>query len=155
MNKYSITLIITLTLLLNLFLIWINVQFKWWWIIPISILSSYVGNVLKATFQGFNIKNVERYIFDYDENRQIFEITIVEDFQGTVSIISGSFINNTNLSKEDFQMMLYKQAKKKEISSELIEGKQVIKHYKHLQETITIRFEQLIFKGKYYDYENR
>lgn len=149
MNKYSIIVIVCLTIIINILGSILNFKIKWWWLIPIVWIGSYIGKIIKATLDGFNVNEVTK--FEINNGNQSFEIKVVEDFKGTISLISGNFINNINLSKEDFQLLLYKQTNKNEVIPVLMKGNPVIKYYLYKDNPLEVKFETLKFRGKAYE----
>ena len=149
MNKYSVIIIVCLTIIINILGSIFNFKINWWWLIPIAWIGSYIGKVIKVTVSGFNINEVTK--FEINGSNQIFELKVVEDFKGTISVISGNFINNINLSKEDFQLLLYKQTNKNEVIPVLIKGNPVIKYYLYKGHPLEVKFETLKFRGKAYE----
>lgn len=107
-NKYVIGLNIIFLLIIFLISHLFKFKIQWYYIVVILFIADYIGRVIYSTFEGFNIINIMG--FDDVNNYSHFVIEVVYDFKGSIAVITGRFINNQNLSKEDLKMIMFNKA---------------------------------------------
>lgn len=143
MNKYTVITFVTLTGILLIILYFFELEFRWWYIIPIYLISKYNGTVLKSTKQGFNINNFFFEEVSKNNNNQYFTAEIVVDYKGNTKTINGSFFNELNLTEKDFRLLLFNNAKRIEILPSLEVGKPIAKTYIYMNKAIEVNFESV------------
>lgn len=143
MNKYTVITFVTLTGILLIILYFFELEFRWWYIIPIYLISKYNGTVLKSTKQGFNINNFFFEELSKNNNNQYFTAEIVVDYKGNTKTINGSFFNELNLTEKDFRLLLFNNAKRNEILPSLEVGKPIAKTYIYMNKAIKVNFESV------------
>ena len=105
LNKYVIVMNIIFLLMIFFLSYLFNFKLKWYYIVPILFLADYIGKVMNATLEGFNIVKING--FEIDNEYSLFRIVVVYDFKGSIVIITGRFKNEENLNIEELKNIMY------------------------------------------------
>ena len=142
MNKYTIITLLILSVILITILIAFNIEYKWWYFIPIYLISNYNGKVMKQTFQGFNINKIS-FKETTNETIQIFICDVVLGFTGKTIEFKGQFDKSIDMPIENLRIILYKFTNRNEIIKSLETGKPYSKIYKYRGDEIEIIFTEI------------
>lgn len=143
MNKYTVRTFVIIAVVLLIILYFFELEFRWWFIIPIYLISKYNGTVLKSTKQGFNINNLFFEELSKNDSNQYFTAEIVVDYKGNTKTINGSFFNEFNLTEKDFRLLLFNNAKRNEILSSLESGEPISKTFIYMNKAIKVDFQSV------------
>jgi hypothetical protein len=142
MNKYKIIGLVVLSLLLIGVSILLHFEIKWWHVLIVYALGSYLGNVLNSTFKGFNIMNLN-YKDSIDETRQVFTCDIVIGFKGKLNRFTGEFNKSIEISEGALRTLLVANTRRNEIEDSLKKNQKITKLYRHRGENIEIIFTEM------------
>jgi len=141
MNKYTIITMILLTVILFTVLYFFDIQYKWWYFIPIYFISNYNGKVLKATFQGINLANdISLLSSSLIEDEQYFTFDVIMDFKGGIKTFEGSFNIGQKLTENDLLYIITKHLKKKEIFFPVVADKSFRKTFNYNGKSVELEF---------------
>ena len=141
MNKYTIITLLILSAILITILIALDIEYKWWYFIPIYLISSYNGKVMKQTFQGFNINKIS-FEEATDETIQIFICNVVLGFTGKTIGFKGQFDKSIDMPIDNLRIILFKFTNRNEIVKSLEMGRPYSKIYNYRGDKIEITFTQ-------------
>lgn len=142
MNKYTIITLMVLSTILFISLHFLDIQYKWWYLIIIYIISNYNGKVMQQTFKGFNINNLI-FLEKINEDQQ-FTCDVVSGFSGKIISFNGVFKNTLNIDPNQLRVILVKDTNHNDITKTLQNNEEYIKIYKYRSNDIKVIFTKIL-----------
>jgi len=140
MNKYTIITLIILSAILFTVLHFLDINYKWWYFIPVYFISNYNGKVMYQTFQGFNINNIS--FSEKIDNDQHFTCDVVLGFTGNTIGFNGVFENTFNIDVNQLRTILYKNTNRNDVINTIQRGADYTKIYKYRGNDIKITLSE-------------
>lgn len=140
MNKYTIITLLILSVIMFTVLHIFDMDYKWWYLIPIYFISNYIGKVMYQTFQGFNINNIS--FSEKIDNDQHFTCDVVLGFTGKTIGFNGVFENHLGIDVNQLRILLYKNTNRNDVISTLERGADYNKTYKYRGKDIKITLSE-------------